>query len=212
MTGLSLSRQIGKLLLRQKQHYRCTGWHKFGALNAEIVDLSEAGRRILVGGTRLGIPATEGELPTTPKKVRSRSVLLLSPLLSYRALLSLLTTLRTIHEPLRAQMPPLRPSQGCKRRGERSSPRGDAVVLHGSGGGGGGRVMSPVDSHDYHLSQLSSLSAYFPSFRPSTPSLSSLRPLGLISTVFLHRCNMPWWGRHWPPCTEHDHTLLSYQV
>ena len=97
------------------------------------------------------------------------------------------------HKPLRAHRPPLRPSQWCKRRGERSGTRGDAVVLHSGSGSGGGRVMSLMDSHDYHFGHLPFFSAYFPSFRPSILLLSSLRPLGLFPSVIMRRCIVSWY-------------------
>ena len=67
------------------------------------------------------------------------------------------------------------------------SPSGAEV---GGGGGGGGRVMSPVDSHDYHYDQFPFFSAYFSFFCPSTHLVSSLRPLGLFLSVILHRCTV----------------------
>ena len=94
-----------------------------------------------------------------------------------------------ISKPLRALRPPLRPTQRCKRRGGRSDNHGDAVALQGGGGGDGSScVMSPMDSHDYHYGQFPFFLAYSLFFCPSTHFVSSLRPLGLFSSVILHRC------------------------
>ena len=70
-------------------------------------------------------------------------------------------------------------------------------------GGSGSRVMSPIDSHDYHYGQFPFFPAYFLFFCPSTHFLPSLRPLGLFPSVIMPRCTVSCGvGHHWPASTK----------
>ena len=131
------------------------------------------------------LPTTEGEL--LPKEQKGKkSPPLLATTLSCPTVITHGTSHNSSGLP-RALRPPLRQSPRCKRRGGRDYTHGDAVAPpRAVVGAGGGRVMSPVDSHDYHCGYFPILLGLFLSLFAPPPLLvftEATRPLSFCDSA-----------------------------
>ena len=136
-----------------------------------------------VHGWRL--PTTESELlPLKNKKVRSP---LPSLLLLYHALWSSRTTHHTNQQAFLGLSDHLCGNRSGVRGGEDAATLAGALSpLPGSGGSGSGRVMSPVDSHDYHYGPFPILLGLFSFLLPLYPFLAlteATRPLSFCDSA-----------------------------
>ena len=183
--------------LQSRQQHRCTNLHKLGALNAGIeISLRRGGVSSLEAHVWLSRQQKVSFLPyKTVKKVRSPPPLSpYSPIvLSYHY--SRHITQSTSLSGLKCHLCGLhRGVRGGENAATLTGTLSSSIVVVG---GSSGRVMSPVDSHDYHLGQLPFFSAYFPSFRPSNSFLvvfEATRPLSPPCLCIDAPC--PGMGRH----------------